>query len=101
MGALILHTVSFTCTPSQPWSSNLRAMGPIHSHGSGESPWLAEEGMHCRTPPWKANRGALVNGGNQRRPGLTVRGVEEGFLEEEYSELDLRDDGGEMPGGEP
>ena len=43
---------------------------------------------------------ALASSGNQRRPGLTVEGGEEGFLKEVSSELGLGDDDGEVPGGE-
>lgn len=44
---------------------------------------------------------ALARGGKQRRPGLTIEGVGEGFRKEVFSELGLGDDDGEVAGGQP
>lgn len=42
--------------------------------------------------------GASASGGNQRRLGLTLEGVEKGFLKQVSSELGLRNDDREVAG---
>lgn len=103
MGALILHfTRPSNCpafvqhTPPPPPPG---ALSPVGRDGPGAA-LLAEEGLHHPALPGGQRRPWPVVG-SQRKPGLTVEGVGEGFLKEVSSELGLGDDDGEVPGGEP